>query len=317
MNLRFVEAFLWVARLRSFKGAAEKLHTTQAAISSRIATLEEDLGARLFERDSRSVTLTLRGTEILPIAERLLATAAEMQDAAANRSEFTGTVRIGVMETVVHTFLPALLARFSRTWPRVTIELHSDVTPCLREELLKGTLDCVLTTEEIAEGAVENRHIADLPMAWAAASDLPVPPGPLRFADIAGFPLITFHKRSVVYRDMIAAGNDATRLRVNVFSSLAAMISLARTGFGIATLPPAVIRDDLAMGRLRLLEVTPPLNPLPVVASVRSGGATGVTEEFSRMAAEVFLEFEHGAIPAALPATSRAQVAPQPLPRTA
>ena len=72
MNLRFVEAFLWVARLKSFKGAAEKLHTTQAAISSRIATLEEELGARLFERDNRSVTLTFRGTELVPLAERML-----------------------------------------------------------------------------------------------------------------------------------------------------------------------------------------------------------------------------------------------------
>ena len=51
MNLRFIEAFVWVARLRSFTGAAEKLYTTQAAISSRIATLENDFGVKQFERD--------------------------------------------------------------------------------------------------------------------------------------------------------------------------------------------------------------------------------------------------------------------------
>ena len=58
MNLRFIEAFVWVARLRSFTAAAEKLYTTQAAISARIATLEDEFGVKLFERDKRTVALT-------------------------------------------------------------------------------------------------------------------------------------------------------------------------------------------------------------------------------------------------------------------
>ena len=290
MNLRFVEAFVWVARLKSFKGAAERLHTTQAAISSRIATFEAELGTRLFDRDSRSVTLTLRGTEILPLAERMLGLADQMQQAAGNAGEFTGTLRIGTMETVVHTFLPALLSRFSARFPKVTVELHSDITPFLRDELMKGTLDCVLTSEEIAEGSIENRRIAALPMSWVASPSLGIA-GSVPFAEIAHLPLITFHKRSVVYRDMLGPGIDPTALRVNFFSSLAAMISMTRSGFGIATLPLAVIPREIASGELCILDVTPPLKPLPVVASIRAGGASGVTEQFSRMAAEVFDEF--------------------------
>jgi len=69
MNLRFIEAFVWVARLRSFRAASEKLHTTQTAISSRIASLESDFGVRLFERDKRTVTLTHSGEELLNYAE--------------------------------------------------------------------------------------------------------------------------------------------------------------------------------------------------------------------------------------------------------
>lgn len=55
MNLRFIEAFVWVARLHSFTAAAEKLYTTQAAISARIATLEEDFGVKLFERSPLTI----------------------------------------------------------------------------------------------------------------------------------------------------------------------------------------------------------------------------------------------------------------------
>ena len=61
MNLRFLETFVWLAKLRNFRVTAEKLHTTQAAVSSRIATLEQDFGARLFDRGSREVTLTQDG----------------------------------------------------------------------------------------------------------------------------------------------------------------------------------------------------------------------------------------------------------------
>ena len=71
MNLRFIETFVWVARLRSFTAAAEKLNATQAAISTRIATLEEDFGVKLFERDKRTVTLTHSGEELLNYAEEL------------------------------------------------------------------------------------------------------------------------------------------------------------------------------------------------------------------------------------------------------
>ena len=62
MNVRFLEAFVWVAKLGSFKAAAEKMHTTQAGISSRIATLEEQFGVRLFDREHRGVLLTYHGT---------------------------------------------------------------------------------------------------------------------------------------------------------------------------------------------------------------------------------------------------------------
>ena len=59
MNIRFLETFVWLAQLKHFRLTAEKLHTTQSAVSSRIATLEQDFGVRLFDRIAREVALTL------------------------------------------------------------------------------------------------------------------------------------------------------------------------------------------------------------------------------------------------------------------
>ena len=290
MNLRFVEAFLWVARLQSFKAAAEQMHTTQAAISSRIATLEEELGAKLFERDNRGVTLTPRGAGMIPLAERMLDLAGQMRVTSGAKSDIAGTLRVGAMETVVHTFLPALLSRFSQTFPRVTVELHSDITPFLRDELLKGRLDCALSSEEIQEGFVENLRLAEWPMHWVAAPGLTVPPGPQAFSAVAHFPILTFHKQSVICKNVVQIGG-AERLHLNCLSSLAAMISMARTGFGIATLPPLTIHEELRTGTLRILDITPALIPLPIVASVQAGRSSPVTEGFAQMALAACSEY--------------------------
>lgn len=74
MNLKFLETFVWVARLKSFRLTAEKLFSTQASISSRIAVLEDELGVKLFVRDSRGVTLTPEGDKVLAYAERMMDT---------------------------------------------------------------------------------------------------------------------------------------------------------------------------------------------------------------------------------------------------
>ena len=80
MNTRFVEAFLWSARLGSFRAASDRLHITQAAVANRIASLEEDIGARLFERDAKELRLTAVGTRLLDYGCCLLYTSPSPRD---------------------------------------------------------------------------------------------------------------------------------------------------------------------------------------------------------------------------------------------
>ena len=65
MNLRFVEAFFWVATLKSVSRAAEKLYITQSVMSARVATLEEELGALLLDRRDKTFRLTVAGARIV------------------------------------------------------------------------------------------------------------------------------------------------------------------------------------------------------------------------------------------------------------
>lgn len=287
MNVRFLEAFVWVAKLGSFKAAADKMHTTQAGISSRIATLEQQFGVKLFDREHRGVMLTYHGTELMPYAERMIEMQARMTAAMGQSEGFAGMLRIGVIETVAHTWLPDLLSRFAERYPNATLEVDSDITPRLRDNLLRGVLDCAILSEEITPGFIDNHRMANFAMRWVASADLALKLSarrPLSFADLAEQPIISFHRESGVYRNIAQGASGCATLRVSYFSSLGAMMDLTRAGFGTALLPVAVIQRDLHQGRLVLLDVAPLPIPLPLVASVRLEPVSPLAEALVRMA---------------------------------
>lgn len=122
-------------RLQSFSLTAEKMFSTQAAISSRIAALEDELGLRLFVRDSRGVSLTPEGLKVLDYAEQMLEVQRALKRSLDNTSPQQGLVRIGVMDTVIHTWLSPLMSTLMQTFPAVEIEITADAARNLCEQL--------------------------------------------------------------------------------------------------------------------------------------------------------------------------------------
>ena len=141
VDFKTLEALSWVAALGSFHLAADKLRTTQPAISQRVARLEDALGRRLFERHPRRVVPTAAGREALVFAERLLATRAEMVARLADPERLVGVLRLGVAETIVHTWLSRFVEAMSQALPRVALEIEVDASPVLRERLLAQQID--------------------------------------------------------------------------------------------------------------------------------------------------------------------------------
>src|SRR5260221_5472450 len=103
MNLRQLEALVWVARLKSFSAAAAQLNTTQPAISIRVQELERELTVRLFDRNRRRVSLTAEGRECLATAERMITLAAELSARGDRRTSIGGRGRLGLRELIAPT----------------------------------------------------------------------------------------------------------------------------------------------------------------------------------------------------------------------
>lgn len=264
MNLRFLETFVWVARLRSFRLTAEKLFTTQASVSSRIAALEADLGVKLLLRDSRGVSLTPEGAKVLEYAERMLDTAKAMKQSLDSDRAKTGRIRLGVMDTVIHTWMSALVAELGERYPQVEIELVADTALNLREQLQKGFLDVILQTD-----------LARYPMGWIVAAGSPHHRTYASLAELARERIVTFSKNSRPHQEVLgllqAAGAEAPRL--NCVNSVAAITRLLRDGFGIGALPPALVDGELSRGELVLLEGLQPPPSLELVVAWRTGVA--------------------------------------------
>jgi DNA-binding transcriptional LysR family regulator len=297
MNLRFIEAFVWVARLRSFTAAAEKLHTTQAAISARIATLETDFGVKLFERDKRTVKLTRSGEELLKHAEQMLGISARMLETVSDRGAHGGFIAVGVIEAVVHTWLPELLGALRRQFPRVRAEIHSYTSTDLHEELLNGNLDLALTAQALSHPAILNSSICGFQMGWIVAPTARGDP-PLSDVELLDcLPILTFLRDSLVYRDVVAKLGPYCVARINPISSIAAIVALVRGGYGFGTLPRAAIASALDSGTLIALERGPQLAPLPVIASRRRPSESPLVETVAQLAIEAARVYSRGARP--------------------
>src|SRR5258705_2940857 len=103
-DFKAIETFMWVVTLGSFRGAAQKLNTTQPAISQRIAQLEHEVGVRLLQRDRRMVLPTPSGRQMMVYAEKLTGLRSEILAAGGVRPANHRLLRIRVSRTIRHTW---------------------------------------------------------------------------------------------------------------------------------------------------------------------------------------------------------------------
>ncbi|MGW2133811.1 LysR family transcriptional regulator [Streptomyces coelicoflavus] len=139
MELQQMRYVLAVAESMSFTRAAERCHVVQSALSHQVARLEQELGARLFERTTRRVRLTPAGEAFLPAARQCLAAAERAADeVAAAVGEVRGQLRVGVISSVAAVDVPRALRDFRERYPKVRVSLRVSPSEELVERVKEG-----------------------------------------------------------------------------------------------------------------------------------------------------------------------------------
>jgi len=156
VDLNVLKIFLTVAQERSFSRAAAKVHRTQPAVSQAVRRLEADLGEQLFDRSSKSGTLTEAGRMLQNYGQRLIRLAEETESAVRDLRDLRrGRVLIGANEAAVHTLLP-LIVRFRRQFPEIAIDVRRVPARQIPVEVQQGSLDFgALTFHPAQEGLLE------------------------------------------------------------------------------------------------------------------------------------------------------------------
>lgn len=268
LNLKQLETFVWIANLGSFRLAADHLCTTQPAISTRISNLEQTFNTELFNRDKGAITLTAKGRELLPLAENILNSATQLCYKANASSALSGLLRIGVSETIVHTWLPQFLASINETYPEVEIELSVDVTVNLTRDLLAHNIDIAILLGPVSEPSVVNHVICEYPLFWVASPNLGLKEQEQTHS-FTQWPMITYARNSGPYHEISRYfdAHNSDPIRFYSVSSLSASVKMAESGVGVASLPKEVIKEQLDDGRLAIIDAEWAPKPLTFTVS--------------------------------------------------
>lgn len=249
---RLIDAFLALEETRRFAVAAERCHVSPSAFSQMIARLEEQVGARLFDRDTRNVALTPEGEAFSAgahrIATEIAGSLAELRDRAARR---TGKVAIAAPPSLCADWLPRLLAEVRRDHPGVALRLLDVVSDRCLDLVLRGEVDFGLNAQPGNELEFETRRLFDEPLyVVCRASDPLARPRHLRLRDLDGAQFIHTVRTGSIWQQLQAVLADVkvrdSGLEVAQFGTLAGLIAC---GFGLSIVPhfalPLVARKGL------------------------------------------------------------------------
>ena len=275
MNPRFVEGFYWAAVLKSVTRAAEKLFVTQSALSSRIAVLEEELGVLLLDRRDKQFRLTAAGLRFQRHAEKLLSLQREIRSELSSPGERASTLRVGVIESVLHSWLIDWVQDLRVQQPQLQLELTVETTPVLTDQMRRGAVDLVLAALPVDGEGIDSRALASMAMAFVGRQGSALASRQRRIslpALAADAELLTFQRGSqphVALLDLCRReGVEAPR--VHSISSISAMVELVEQGFGVATLPQAAVARLAQRRSLAVLRCEVELRPLPLHLSWRA-----------------------------------------------
>lgn len=296
VEIKHLRALRAVAETGTFWAAAEQLSSSLSTVSDHVSALEVLVGQRLIERSRgrRTVSLTEAGRVLLGHAEaiesRLRAAEADFRAYAAGLS---GTLRIGIYQSVANKVLPEVMRRFKERWPDVDVELsEAQHDGELIDAVERGDLDLTFAIQPIPEGPFEVRDLMRDPyvLVTPAGSSMASRQRP-RIRDLAGLPMVGFQhgKHQDLAEDFLAGRGVRPRVvfRSNDNVTLQAMVA---SGLGFALAPLLAVDENDPKVRLVQLAETVPARVLVVLwhrDRYRPPAAAAFVETAIAVAAEI------------------------------
>lgn len=276
MDLRQLRYFIALAETGNFHRAAERLNMAQPPLSVAIRKLEDELGAKLFEREPRGVRLTDAGRAALPTARAAIEQAALLRDVVRQGAMGeSGSISVGFVGSAISAALPRIIPAFRARYPQVDLRLEEMTSVSIAEALGARKLDVglvrlpLIRPDELSVALIERDELvaavlASHPLARRRA---------LRLADLADEPLVLHGPVSVLRSVVMLAcqrAGFAPRIAQEA-TQVQTILSLVQSGLGIALVPAGMAR--ITPEGVRLLRLAEPLDIEMGIAARRDADA--------------------------------------------
>ena len=281
MELAELEAFITIAELGTFTGAARVLHVSQPAISRRIDLLEHELGSSLFQRDRSGARLTDAGETLLPFAAAVLASVRDGKAAVEGlRQDGAGTTTLALVGTLASTSLVERLAVFRDTRPAVKLMLRTQTSDGVTHLVQRGDASIGLRYFAAPAMSLESTHVwSERMVVVSSSSTRLVTAARVRVDDLNDVPWVTYPVGAgssgepfarAMERHLVRIGvPDAERIEID---SLTAQKRMIEVDFGIGLLPESAVAEETRAGSLRIVDLPELDASAPVFLVRRRGG---------------------------------------------
>lgn len=251
LSLTSLELACWIAKLGSFTAAAERLHTTQPAVSARVRELEDIVGQKLFMRQGRGVELTIEGREFIRGAEKLLAQLEELT-MSFSKASASGVVRVGTT-SICLDLMSTMTQKISKLMPRISFDVEIERAARLLERLELRRLEIAIVSGPVDQSRFLAMSLGFDRMLWVTSPRLLKERRPQRGAlRLDGVPVWCVHRDSFYWGDatrkLVSLGVDLDR--INSIDNTLGAARMVSGGSGIGLLSETLVRQELKEGSL-------------------------------------------------------------------
>lgn len=257
MDFKQIEAFINVAKFKSFSKAAEAIFLSQPTISAHISNLEKELNTTLFDRSSKEVNLTPAGKIFFDYALNLLNI---RNNAIYSINEFqktiAGKLNIASSTTPCRFLLPSLVKKFTENYPAVEFDVKEDSTKSVIELVLNGEVEIGIVGETICDERLEYKKIADDNLILISAPDVP---SINSIEDMIKEKFILRESGSAtrnVFEEFLSSNGLLEKIKVAIeTSSLEAVLQFVKNGLGVSVVSELACEDYIKAGYIKKHDV--------------------------------------------------------------
>ncbi|MBH5319647.1 LysR family transcriptional regulator [Paenibacillus sp. GSMTC-2017] len=259
MELNDLNIFRAVAQHGSISKAASELNYVQSNVTARIKLLEKELETELFVRHKRGMILNSEGKRFLEYSGEILSKVKEMKRAFQDKSNPSGVLDIGIVETVIS--LPEILSAYYNKYPNVELSLKSGVTEYLLNEVIEMRLDGAFVTGPIVHPLIEEIEVIQEKLVLVSKTK------EFNLRDLSTKPLLLYNK-GCGYRQRLEGLMKAEGIipkQVMEFGTFGTIIGSVSAGLGLTIIPESAVTDWVANGSIYAHDIPKPYREISTI----------------------------------------------------